>query len=457
MKPIIENILFPIHELLKGHKTMFYLKELEHSQWYSREQLHKLQSGKLREFIAYAYKHVPYYRALFNAEQITPDDIKTVSDLRKLPFLTKNIIRRHIETLKSETSGNLKTFNTGGSTGEPLHFYLGKRRIGYDIAAKLRAARWWGVNMGEPEVVIWGSPVELTKQDIVRKMRDRLFKSCLLSAFDMGEDRMNEYLATIKKFRPKHIFGYPSSIYMLSKYAVQKNISLAGLGVKVVFCTAEKLYEYQRLLISDFFNAPVANGYGGRDTGFIAHECPETSGLHITAENIIIEIIDHEGNPLPAGHKGEIIITNLDTHDFPFIRYRTGDIGVLSGDICSCGRGLPLLKDIEGRTTDFIVTSDKKIMHGLSLIYVLREICGIEEFRIVQEEVDLFSVTIVKNSSFISENEETIRKGFKNRIGRDVKIRFNYQQKIEPEKSGKFRYVVSKVPQPDMRQLNGKK
>lgn len=450
MSLLIKNIAFPLHEFLKGHKSVSYLRSLEQSQWYSPEKLSLMQSEKLKHLLSHAYNHVPYYRELFNSELIAPDDIKTVSDLRKLPFLTKSIIRRHIETLKSETSKNLKRFNTGGSTGEPLLFYLGKRRIGYDIAAKLRSARWWGVNIGDPEVVIWGSPVELTKQDMVRKMRDRLFKSCLLSAFDMGENRMDEYLAKIKKFRPKHIFGYPSSIYMLSKYAEQKNISLRGLGVKVVFCTAEKLYEHQRLLISDFFNAPVANGYGGRDTGFIAHECPESSGLHITAENIIIEIIDHEGNPLPAGHRGEIIITNLDTHDFPFIRYRTGDIGALSGDTCSCGRGLPLLKDIEGRTTDFIVTPDKKIMHGLSLIYVLREICGIDEFRIVQEEVDLFSVTIVKNSSFISENEETIRKGFKNRIGRDVEIRFNYQQKIEPEKSGKFRYVVSKVVQPYM-------
>jgi phenylacetate-CoA ligase len=447
MKPIIKNILFPVHELLKGHKTISYLKELEHSQWYSREQLHKLQSGKLRELIAYAYKHVPYYRELFDSVKMYPDDIKTSSDLKKLPFLTKDIIRKQTEMLKSDTSKNLKRFNTGGSTGAPLQFYLGKRRIGYDIAAKLRAAGWWGVGIGDPEIVIWGSPVELTKQDMVRKMRDRLFKSCLLSAFDMGENRMDEYLAAIRKFRPKHVFGYPSSIYMLSKYAEQKNISLGDLGVKVVFCTAEKLYEYQRLLISEVFNAPVANGYGGRDTGFIAHECPETSGMHITAESIIIEIIDHEGNSLPAGHKGEIIITNLDTHDFPFIRYRTGDIGVLSGDICACGRGLPLLKDIEGRTTDFIITPDKKIMHGLSLIYILREINGIEEFKIVQEEIDLFSVSIVKNFSFNPESEEVIRKGFRDRIGSEVKIKFNYQQKIEPEKSGKFRYVVSKVQQ----------
>ncbi len=258
---------------------------------------------------------------------------------------------------------------------------------------------------------------------------------------------MDEYVAIIKKYKPKHIFGYPSSIYILSKFAKQSNIKLHGIGVKVVFCTAERLYDYQRELISDVFNAPVANGYGGRDAGFIAHECPQ-GGMHITAESIIVEIVDQKGNSLPPGCKGEIVITHLDSHDFPFIRYKTGDIGVLSDDICSCGRGLPLLKNIEGRTTDFVVTPEGKIMHGLSLIYVLRELRGIKEFKIIQEEPDHFIVDIVRDADFKIENETLIRSGFQKRIGTDIIIDFNYLPKINAEKSGKFRYVVSKVHHP---------
>jgi phenylacetate-CoA ligase len=429
---------------------MSYLRELEKSQHLNKSQIYELQSEKLRNLVAFAYENVPYYKKLFKLKGIGCEDIRSPSDLYRLPFLTKEIIRKEIETLKSKRAKNLQKSNTGGSTGSPMIFYIGKKRISYDVAAKLRATRWWGVDIGDPEIVVWGSPVELTKQDRIRQFRDRIFRTKLLSAFDMTEEIMLEYLHLIKEFRPLHIFGYPSSIYILSKYAKKKNIRLDNIGVKVVFCTAEKLYDHQKSLISEVFNTRIANGYGGRDSGFIAHECPEALGMHITAESIIVEIVDNTGNPLPPGQKGEIVVTHLDTHDFPFIRYKTGDIGILSKEACPCGRGLPVLKKIKGRTTDFIITPDGTIMHGLSLIYVLREIPGIREFKIIQEKPNRFLVNIVKNSIFRADSEAVIRDGFKKRIGVDAKIVFNYPPKIEVDRSGKFRYVVSNVHYPSI-------
>ncbi|MDP3298329.1 MAG: AMP-binding protein [Thermodesulfovibrionia bacterium] len=399
------------------------------------------------EFINHVYMNVPYCKNLFDSLKIKPDDFRNHEDLNKLPFLTKDLIRENLEMLKSEKANSLIKSNTGGSTGSPLIFHLGKRRISADIAAKMRATRWWGVDIGDPEIVIWGSPVELSRQDILRNLRDKLFKTKLLSAFDMSEEKIYEYVSIIRKYKPKHIFGYPSSIYLLAKFARQNNIKLHDIGVKVIFCTAERLYDHQRELILDVFDAPVANGYGGRDAGFVAHECPHGS-MHITAESIIVEIVDHEGNPLPAGYSGEIVITHLDSHDFPFIRYKTGDVGALSEDTCLCGRGLPILKNIEGRTTDFIITPDGKIMHGLSLVYVLRELEGIKEFKIIQEKPDCFIINIVKDSVFKTENETLIRDGFKKRIGTNIKIVFNYLPKIKAESSGKFRYVVSNIQHP---------
>ena len=447
MKSTIKKILFPLHEFLKGHKSISYLHKLERSQWRSRDKLYRLQSERLIEFINHVYMNVPYYKNLFDSLKIKRDDFRNHEDLNKLPFLSKDLIRENLEMLKSDKAVSLMKSNTGGSTGSPLIFYLGKGRISADIAAKLRATRWWGVDIGDPEIVIWGSPVELKKQDIVRNIRDRLFRTRLLSAFDMSEEKIYKYVSIIRKYKPKHIFGYPSSIYLLAKFARQSNMKLSNIGVKVIFCTAERLYDHQRELILDVFGAPVANGYGGRDAGFIAHECPHGS-MHITAESIIVEIVDHKGNPLRAGRSGEIVITHLDSHDFPFIRYKTGDIGALSEDTCSCGRGLPILKNIEGRTTDFIITPDGKIMHGLSLVYVLRELEGIKEFKIIQEKPDCFIINIVKDSVFKTENETLIKDGFKKRIGTDIKIIFNYLPEIKAESSGKFHYVVSKVQQP---------
>ena len=447
MKTAIKKIFFPLHALLKDNKSISHLQKLEQSQWRSRDRLYMLQSERLIELINHAYMNVPYYRNLFNSLKIKPDSFKKHEDLNRLPFLSKDLIRENFEMLKSDKAVALMKSNTGGSTGSPLIFYLGKRRISADIAAKLRATRWWGVDIGDPEIVIWGSPVELSRQNILRNLRDKLFKTKLLSAFDMSEEKIYEYVSIIRKYKPKHIFGYPSSIYLLAKFARQSNMKLNNIGVKVIFCTAERLYDHQRELILDVFGAPVANGYGGRDAGFIAHECPHGS-MHITAESIIVEIVDHKGNPLRAGRSGEIVITHLDSHDFPFIRYKTGDIGALSEDTCSCGRGLPILKNIEGRTTDFIITPDGKIMHGLSLVYVLRELEGIKEFKIIQEKPDCFIINIVKDSVFKTENETLIKDGFKKRIGTDIKIIFNYLPEIKAESSGKFRYVVSKVQHP---------
>jgi len=422
-----------------------HLRALEKSQYFNKAQILQLQSDKLQELICSAYENVRYYRKLFDDSRVSPGDIKKAADLSKLPFLTKKEIRDNTQSLKSKLSNNLQKFNTGGSTGEPLIFYIGKRRVSYDVAAKLRATRWWGVDIGDPEIVIWGSPVELTKQDRIRQIRDWIFRTKLLSAFEMTEDRILEYIELIRGMRPEHVFGYPSSISVIAKYARKKNIRLNDLGVKVVFCTAEKLYDHQKELLSEVFGAPVANGYGGRDSGFIAHECPEGRRMHITAESVIVEICDQMGNVLPEGQRGEIVVTHLDTHEYPFIRYRTGDIGIVSNDMCSCGRGLPLLEAIEGRTTDFIVTPEGKIMHGLALIYVLREVHGIEEFKIIQEREDYLNVLIVKNEHFQRKSEDLIINGLKKRTGTDMEIRVHYVAEIPGEKSGKFRYVVSEI------------
>jgi len=188
----------------------------------------------------------------------------------------------------------------------------------------------------------------------------------------------------------------------------------------------------------------VANGYGGRDAGFIAHQCPEGE-LHITAEDIVVEIVDSDGRVLPPGDTGEIVVTHLATGDFPFVRYRTGDVGALSERVCSCGRGLPLLEKLEGRTTDFVIAQDGTIVHGLALIYVLRDLPGIASFKIVQHTRQRIAVTIVRGGDYDARCEQEIRSVFRARLGTGVNVDIEYADTIPSEKSGKFRYIVSHV------------
>jgi phenylacetate-CoA ligase len=398
----------------------------------------------LRQLLTHAETRVPYYRKLFVESGFKADDVRSITDLSRLPFLDKAAIRANTDALKSEDAENLARFNTGGSSGEPLIFYIGKERVSHDVAAKWRATRWWDVDIGDREIVVWGSPIELGAQDGMRALRDKLLRTRLLPAFEMSEQKVDTFLDEIRRVRPKMLFGYPSALSHFARHAKAKGVRMDDLGIRVAFVTSERLYDDQQRQISETFGCPVANGYGGRDSGFIAHACP-AGGMHITAEDIIVEIVDTQGKPVPAGESGEIVVTHLATRDFPFIRYRTGDIGALDNKPCSCGRGLPLLKEIQGRSTDFLVAKNGTVMHGLALIYILRDLPEVRGFKIVQESLGLTRVLVVPETELDTTLAEKIKQGFKARLGQDVEIRVEKVAQIPAEASGKFRYVISKV------------
>jgi len=441
---IVSGAIFPLQERLKKHTTVAVRRAMEDSQWWSLERLREFQLRQLRGFLADVGAHVPYYRNVFQELQFSPHTIQSTSDLARLPFLTKPLIRTHCEQLKADDARGLARFNTGGSSGEPLIFYLGTERVSHDVAAKWRATRWWDVDIGDPEIVVWGSPIELGAQDRVRQLRDRIMRTELLTAFEMSEAKLDEFVARIRTRRPQMLFGYPSSLSLIARHAEKRGIAMRDLGIKVAFVTSERLYDEQRETIRRVFGCRVANGYGGRDAGFIAHECPQ-GGMHITAEDIVVEIVGPEGNAAPFGTAGEIVITHLATRDFPFVRYRTGDIGVLDDQPCACGRGLPLLKEIQGRTTDFVIAADGTVMHGLALIYVMRDLPGIESFKLIQESLHLTRVLLVRGADFDETHSIRILEGLKRRLGQDVEIRIELVDTIPAEASGKFRYVTSRV------------
>jgi phenylacetate-CoA ligase len=441
---LVSGLLFPLHERLKGHDTVAVRRHMEETQWWDPERIEALRLERLRGLLEHATQHVPYYREQLGSLGLRPADIRSIADLARLPFLDKSGIRGNLERLKSDQARGLARFNTGGSSGEPLIFFIGSERVTHDVAAKWRATRWWGVDIGDPEVVIWGSPIELGAQDRLRALRDRLLRTRLLPAFEMSEARLDAFLHEIRRTRPRMLFGYPSALAHIAAYAEQRNQVMSDLGIQVAFVTSERLYDDQRERIQRVFGCRVANGYGGRDAGFIAHQCPE-GGMHITAEDIIVETVDGDGRPTAVGQAGEIVVTHLSTRDFPFIRYRTGDVGVLTDARCACGRGLPLLQEIQGRTTDFIVARDGTVMHGLALIYILRDLPGVRGFRIIQESVDLIRVQLVFDGVLPESVAATIRQGFAQRLGEGVEVRIEPMDEIPPERSGKHRYVVSKI------------
>lgn len=440
----ISGVVFPLHERLKRHDTVAVRRTMEASQWWPLQRLQQFQLDRLRNFLSTIGASVPYYSGLFARERFDPAVVSTVADLQRLPFLDKATIRANIDALKYPHARGLARFNTGGSSGEPLVFHIGLERVSHDVAAKWRATRWWGVDIGDPEVVVWGSPIELGAQDKVRRWRDRLMRTELLPAFEMSPARIEGFIQRIRKRRPHMLFGYPSALNHIAEHALMRGVAMNDLGVRVAFVTSERLYDNQRQMIERVFGCRVANGYGGRDAGFIAHECPH-GGMHITAEDVIVEIIGNDGRPVPDGEAGEVVITHLATRDFPFVRYRTGDIAVCSSAACTCGRSLPLLAEIQGRSTDFVVAVDGTVMHGLSLIYILRDLAGVKAFKVVQHDLHHTSVQLVTGDGFAASQVTSIVQGFKRRLGVDVHVDVQQVEAIAPERSGKFRYIVSHV------------
>jgi phenylacetate-CoA ligase len=447
------KLLFPLHERLKHHTTVAVRQAMEQSQWWDTARLADLQLTRLRTLLQHAQAHVPYYRALFARLNFDPAAITELGDLARLPLLTKADIRAHLDALKADNAVGLARFNTGGSSGEPLIFFIGRERVSHDVAAKWRATRWWGVDIGDPEIVVWGSPIELGKQDLIKRWRDTLLRTQLLPAFEMSAQKLDGFIAEIRRVRPKMLFGYPSALAHIARHADERGIAMNDLGIKVAFVTSEALYDHQRAQIEKTFGCPVANGYGGRDAGFIAHQCP-AGGMHLTAEDIIVEIVAADGQVLPHGQSGEIVVTHLATGDFPFIRYRTGDIGVLDDAPCACGRGLPLLKAIEGRSTDFLVAQDGTVMHGLALIYVIRDLPGVRQFKIVQESLTHTRILLVTDAVFDESNIVKIEVGIRQRLGDAVRVEIERVAEVAKEKSGKYRYVVSHVASGDSSRRN---
>ena len=429
--------------------TLEYVNSLEKSQWFSREDVIELQQQKLTTLLQIAFEHCPWHATRIHQAGIEMERASpvTLEDLRRLPTMSKQDIQLDGDGMVWRgVQGGAYKYTTGGSSGNPLNFYFGKWRQASDAAGRIRARRWWGVDFGEKEVYLWGAPVELAKTDAIKQIRDRLMNQYLLNAFEMSPANMRQYLRFIQSTQPSCIYGYASSIALLARFAVSEGFRFNLPRLKVVFTTGEPLYADQKQIIAEIFNVPVANEFGSRDIGFTAHESPSGQML-LMSESVILEILDQQGNQVKAGETGEAVMTGLCSHAQPFIRYRTGDMVTASDESCADGRGLHVLGEVLGRSTDFIVKSDGTIMHALAVIYVLRAVHGVEAFKVIQHSLYEIEVIVVPNSHWENTAKLDIVEQLQKRLGL-IDIQIKLVDAIPAEKSGKHRYVVSHVGAP---------
>ncbi len=440
---IVRHLLLPVHEALLRRPTLRFFRELEASQWHSADALAALQQVKLRRLLRIAYDRAPFYRRRVDDTGIDPDSA-TLESLQKLPTLQKDDIRQNASDMLTMPVNHLTPCSTGGSTGQPLQFYMCRARQAADQAARARSRRWFGIDPGERELYLWGSPVEIGNQDRIKRMRDWLTNHRLLNAFALNETNGTDYLLIYNAYRPVHLFGYPSSLVRWAQFVRERGKRMNNQNLRAVFTTGELLTPSDRAILEETFTVPVADGYGARDAGFVAHQCL-AGNYHLAVENMIVELLDAHGKPVTNDAAGEITVTHLDAIGMPMIRYRTGDMAAWGSTSCSCGRHLMCLADISGRQTDMLRRADGGYAHALSLIYVLRDTPVVRTFQIEQQADLSLDIHVEVERSLTAADEARMIGQMRRQLGGSLSVRINQVARIATLPSGKHRHVISRT------------
>jgi phenylacetate-CoA ligase len=423
------------------------LKWLESTQWWPKNELEQLQLSKLKEILICALEKIPYYKQNFKPYSDLIYNLQSVSELKSIPFLTKQQIRDNFSLLQNpEFKGRTSTESTSGSTGDPMQFVHDRSGGAFARAMSYREHKWYNLYIGEKEARFYGIPMD-PKARYKERVKDFLMNRKRFSVFDLSESSLNSYYNRINTYKPAYIYGYTSAIFEFIKFMKNHNLKFKGSFLKALIVTSEVLVTEQRELIETYLNVPVINEYGCSEVGIIAAECPQ-HGLHISSENIVLEIVK-KGLPVEPGEAGEVVITGLNNFAMPLIRYKIGDIARLSQNPCSCGRALPLLENIEGRVNNMVVTPEGKISSGLIFYYISRSLIenngGVKKFKVVQDKIDQITFQIIKDKNFDEGNLQALEDKTHEYLSPNIHVSFNFFSELPNKTDGKIIHFVSKL------------
>lgn len=406
---IWNRFLSPSYERLRGKRTPFLEMVLERTQWHDAESLAARQWRELAALLEYAREQVPFYRDWFAAGHASPAEICAARDLSPLPIVGKAELMADPERYRAgrPPAGSFAKA-TGGSTGRPLRFLMDRGSDQWRRAATRRGYGWAGCRPGVRQFYFWGIdllPVAWAprlKASLDHLLQRQRFFSC----FDVSPARLNEALADIDRWRPACLVGYTSALALLARHALGRGWR-PRRPLKAVLTGAEALFDSQRAWIEQAFGAPVFETYGCREFMLIAAECPAHDGLHVSAENLMVELLA-DGRPAAPGQAGEVVITDLHNLAQPFIRYRTGDLAVARQGACACGRGLPRLGKIQGRILDVIRGPGGRLLPGEFFPHFFKDFPAVVSFQVEQDRVDHILARLVLAGELSAADRELI-------------------------------------------------
>ncbi len=359
---ILHQILFKLTYLLKSRGKLIYLyRKILKNRGVSYKILQELQEKQLCKMLSYIYKNIPYYQNTFKSNNILPDSIKKLKDLKKLPIINKIIIMENYNKFLPCNPDRLEKHkeSTGGTTNCPFIYHISEEDFRRSAIIRFKDWSYGGYRLGEKFGVVIGYELYNSKnlkfENIIPDVKNFILNQIIITSFSHDENVIENYLLRLNKFKPKFLRGYPSSLYFYAKFIYQNKIKLS-FQPKAIFTYGEKLFTNFRKFIEEIFESEVFNNYGLTDGGGSACECEKHEWLHVDTERAILEVVNSKGEQI-ENEIGSIVITTLYNTVMPLIRYDTGDVGIFSSSKCTCGYRSPLLKVI-CRKNEIIETSD---------------------------------------------------------------------------------------------------
>jgi phenylacetate-CoA ligase len=405
-----------------------------------RDKLRRRQLEMLKPLLVHAGETVPFYRRRFQEAAFDARSVESLDDLARIPPLSKDDLRAHLEDLVSEGFDRslLRTQVTGGSTGVPVRLYTDEEAYVHWEASSFLADENTGWRPGEPFAALWGASFDTTPTETVLGTLRKLARNQLiLNTFRLDDEILGRLHAKLTRFRPAALLGYTSSLLAMADW-LERHAIKPRYPTTSIINAAETLLPEQRERIETIYGAPLFDRYGTRDAGPIAMECEAHRGLHVNVIDLVVE--PYGGEP---GQPQELLVTNLNGYGMPLIRYRIGDMAVFGDRTCSCGRTTPLFERLVGRVTDVIYLRDGRMLPGEFFPHLLKDFPVIE-FQVVQEADGSLTIRIVRADHYAPQHEQRIRELVAGHV-HGLPVRFEYVDGIDRTPTGKLRPVISRV------------
>lgn len=424
------------------------IKKFRQREYWSHDDLQYYQEGQLRSLLVLAFTRVPYYKDVWKG-LVTVDQLSkfTVADLKFIPPLEKQVARDNPQSLLVDGKRDRRhiVFYTSGSTGTPVTTYWLPEELQRSLALReTRSCNIAGVSFSMPRATFSGRIVEPNPKSKGPFYRFNFAeRQVYFSAFHLGPSTVAQYINALRRHKIIWITGYSNSIYQLAQLATDQRIAAPTL--KSVITTSEKITPEMRAVIEEYFSTKVYEEYATVEDLF--YVCENEYGEKLISPDAgVVEVVGDDFAPLPVGEQGEVLATGfIRTHQL-MIRYRVGDIAVLSDKKPSCGRQMPVMEEVIGRIEDTIYAPDGRRMVRFHGIFVNQP--HIQEGQIVQKQLNHIHVRVVPKAGFSQEDENDIEKRIQQRLSADVTVSIEKVDHIERTKSGKFKAVISEISKP---------